>query len=984
MKLSLQPLYLVAALFICTGVALAQSSDCGSIIFGPGNESPITDCQYPFGVPNQNPEVTVTFGDVEITDGGSYALVGEEDNLVVTGTIVEGQGGGIDNFVEKNLYRQDGVNYINESFLNDPYTFTEPGDYVLVIFEGQAQVSLNPLTDFLFNTAYAAVDDRTIISFIVTGDVLPPDPECEIFDGEGTIEVVDCEDPFNAAVDFPYEVTIASITVEADGAYTFPLDTELPLAVIYDEIGSIDDPNNVELYEHVGDNYRQLIRNDVEDVTTVEFSATGTYTIVIDTRSDQESWLRNISDYLFPTAYAACIEDCARFARTFTVTTPAPEPTGASSVLFLPGIQASRLYFGDGEEVFDKVWEPGENADIETLALDQNGGNSLDIRTNDIVDEVALPFIGQNIYKGFANFMDDLVDDEIIAEWSPFAYDWRYDVFDIVDNGTKYLDGTQEGAIKNPIAELAALAADSKSGQVTIIAHSNGGLLAKAIMIELEAQGRVDLVDKIIFIGTPHLGTPKAIGTVLHGYDQEAVGGLIVDDAVARRVIKNLPGVYSLLPSEAYFDAAGDPLVVFDDSPATAALRDYYGFGVTTFAEFTDFLTGAEDPVGRAAVSDAAVNEPTTANGDMLDTAISNHADLLDAWLAPEVVDVYQIVGTGLPTMKAIEYRGLTETVCDEPTDNSTSPVCLEQDFLKPYAQLTRYGDETVVSLSGAAYVQDNVTYYLDLNEAKKGLLSLEKNHSDLTESIQVQELTQNLLLGNETAEVEFTSNTEPQIQASYDIEVIDSPVAIYTTDSEGNVTGLVAEGGELVRKREIPGSRYFEFGGSKYLITPSEIDRTTTLMGLGFGSYTLTVAQLGSDDTQNTNHVLKNASTTPTMVATYSKTAGEFSTVTTDSDGDGVPDTETTLDGEVVTADEVTYDDLLAAIQALDLNPGRQAVLVAKVKLMDRFAKQEREWLRKITERTFRKTLNFYHRKGWITAQERQTIIEIIDKIKS
>jgi hypothetical protein len=175
---------------------------------------------------------------------------------------------------------------------------------------------------------------------------------------------------------------------------------------------------------------------------TNPFLALGTYTLVFKeyVQPGGIGFYQKIHNYLaslvIPTVYAQTTTEPNTYTITFTLAKPVVPPAGASSVLFLPGIQASRLYTGGILGTEDQLWEPSNNEEVQTLALSENGTSIIDIRTQDIIDEAAISFIGGNIYKGFINFMDDLVESEIITAWQPFAYDWRYDVFDIVENGT--------------------------------------------------------------------------------------------------------------------------------------------------------------------------------------------------------------------------------------------------------------------------------------------------------------------------------------------------------------------------------------------------------------------------------------------------------------------------------------------------------------------------------------------------------------------
>jgi hypothetical protein len=143
---------------------------------------------------------------------------------------------------------------------------------------------------------------------------------------------------------------------------------------------------------------------------------------------------------------------------------------------------------------------------------------------------------------------------------------------------------------------------------------------------------------------------------------------------------------------------------------------------------------------------------------------------------------------------------------------------------------------------------------------------------------------------------------------------------------------------GEPVVKQDIPGSQYFEFGDTKYLIVPKGTNRTTKLYGEAYGGYTLTTALLGEDDSQVVQTVLVNATTTPSLIAEYSNQGGEFSTVMTDEDGDGEVDYEMSLDGELIEEEVViiTYPLLISTIEGLNLSKSRKQALLLLIKSAD------------------------------------------------
>ena len=81
-----------------------------------------------------------------------------------------------------------------------------------------------------------------------------------------------------------------------------------------------------------------------------------------------------------------------------------------SNVLFLPGIEASRLYTDN-----EKVWEPSGDDTVQALFLNADGTSvrsDVHTKTGDVIDE--LPVLGQNIYKSFITKMDELESQELI------------------------------------------------------------------------------------------------------------------------------------------------------------------------------------------------------------------------------------------------------------------------------------------------------------------------------------------------------------------------------------------------------------------------------------------------------------------------------------------------------------------------------------------------------------------------------------------
>ncbi|MBP9701548.1 MAG: hypothetical protein KBD47_01020 [Candidatus Pacebacteria bacterium] len=196
-----------------------------------------------------------------------------------------------------------------------------------------------------------------------------------------------------------------------------------------------------------------------------------------------------------------------------------------SSILFIPGFQASRLSISGNQ-----LWEPNRNADVEKLFLDEKGQSSTSVSVDSIIDKG----IGYKIYDALIQALNNVVESGAVAAWQPFPYDWRRNQMDVA------LD---------ILPTIQSLASSSITGKVNIVSHSNGGLIAKALLKLLRDKGKENLIDALVFIAVPHIGTPKAIASLLYGYDQQIAKGLILNKKIARQLGYNTPGAYGLLPS---------------------------------------------------------------------------------------------------------------------------------------------------------------------------------------------------------------------------------------------------------------------------------------------------------------------------------------------------------------------------------------------------------------------------------------------------
>lgn len=689
------------------------------------------------------------------------------------------------------------------------------------------------------------------------------------FDGyeELVEEITDCDNPFGVTNEgFPMDIIIAGIVVEPNIVIPIPSEGTTE----YTREGSY------EFYRHEDDDY--VYFNTYPDGPKPPVLP-GTYTVVHKTfelclvkDSKKESILTKIYNFIIPAAHAQfCFGENKTSAITFILITEEieEEPTGASSVLFLPGIKASRLYTRSWLGFEDQLWTPNNNGDVRALAMGETGNSINAVYTRDILDSV---FGLGNVYAGISNFFNQMVTDEKIASWAPFAYDWRYAVDDIVTEGTQY-----ENERRYVLDLVEQLASESYSGKVTIIGHSNGGLFAKALMTELEKQNKSHLVDRVMFLASPQLGTPKAIGSLLHGYDEDLFFGILLRASVARDAIQNMPGAHALLPTAEYFTATDNfPVVVFHPTDSTESYVDAYGVNITDNSTLQSFLTAELD--NRDAPRD--VYDAAIINSYLLGKVTDLHTNVLQPWRAPDGVEVIEVAGIGLPTVSGFVYRPYLKRECSLVGSITT---CGFVEHYKHVPQFSNRGDETVIAASAAGYRGDKKSYYLDL----KSLEDVQKiKHYDFSEATSIQTLISNTLL-DEDNPTPFLSNSQQITTSSKIVFGVHSPVLPVVRNSLGQEVKIAFEGDFIRQVEDIPGSHIYYFGDTTYVILPQDDSYEVTLEGTGTGPVTLEIEHL--DDNQQTpiqSIFIEEVATSSQLLTTI--TNDILTDVLLDKDGDG------------------------------------------------------------------------------------------------
>lgn len=616
-------------------------------------------------------------------------------------------------------------------------------------------------------------------------------------------------------------------------------------------------------------------------------------------------------------------------------------PTGSSNILFLPGLQGSRLY----EKVLgieNRRWElsPGMSQhDARALYLNPDGSSENDIYTKEgeAIARVGIPLAEFDVYRTFFDQLERLKTDGAIADYHIFPYDWRMSPVDVVESGTPYEDGTR--FVSEALEELAQT---SSTGKVTVVGHSNGGLVAKALMQRLEREGKAHLVDTVMFVSMPQLGTPQTIAPMLHG-DFGALtsfGGLYLSKPNARGLAEYMPDAYALLPSPAYFENVSDPVIDLSDAPELAASSGMSEGAVSMYADFERFITGAG---GREKPLTTDIETPNTLSPSLLAKAKKLH-EKLGAWMPPTDVKVVQIAGWGLDTAKSVAYVEKKETDCVLLVFS-----CQDVTKLTHRVEMAQDGDGTVMAVSQAP-TTGMTTYFINLPTANA---ELKKNwgHASITESAPFQNLFDLLVNASTTEQLPAYVGTILPETASAEKRLrlrVLSPVTLHAYDSQGRHTGPAEnpnpDSDLLYKEEQIPNSYYVEFGEGKYLGLPADGSVRIEMEGLDTGIFTYEVSSVDGERTETVSYenIPVTASSTAVMIIENGVMADAVLEV--DINGDGQTDAVAESAGEARSS--LTYLRLVkSTLSAMGFDARTERQLIAKFTNIENLLLRNQKW---------------------------------------
>lgn len=764
--------------------------------------------------------------------------------------------------------------------------------------------------------------------------------------------------------DSGYRYSAYEITLEDGGTYEVPIDSAGPGEVFIDNPGSIQDPfvrGRGEVF-FIPDPSTPEVREYLGTHSRIAWNREGVYEVDAYSFSISMTDRNPILAWLVPVAYAG-EEDYVGSIRFSITHGPPLAPPCCSSVAFIPGIQGSGLMEGETSLWPPRIW----GDDIPRLALTDEGESVNDITVSGILGD----FYGASIYSGFINYLNRLTEDSSsgVTEWRALAYDWRFPPERILADGVRTSDG-----VVDLIEEIRALAENSNTGKVTIVGHSMGGLMGKALINELMQRGEEHLIDAFVMVGSPQLGTPQGAAALLHGHDQGVPGGyflpgIIVNPESARTIAQNMASAYNLMPSARYFSEVGDAPITFSNAPFTQGWRDAWGTTVDSYAEFKQFITGTGVPRTNP------TNElliPEVLDGTRVQDAEDFHSRF-DEFVFPESVRVVQVAGWGLPTPKAIDYR----------TEHG------QQSY---EALFTREGDGTVVYPSATA--TDGETYFFntfDYNEVS----SQEALHRNLLDTQQVQRIIDYVVLKQNLADVEYISTDKPPISSLEDTLLVSthSPVLLSAKDSQGRLTGIDPEqeqsSGFLMITQEIPGSYFTSIGSDQYLVLPRSGAYSLRFEGTGSGPATIETAVI-SQDTVTKVATYTDMPVTPTTVGEFDITAAmpQQASIEIDTNGDGTVDSIVTPDSYAPTIGQLVTE-LKAKIQTLTFKHRiagavLKAALTFKVNQLEKRIAKQKSKRATLPVLKASKLILTISAKGKLIEGDGKAILELLNQIQS
>ena len=509
----------------------------------------------------------------------------------------------------------------------------------------------------------------------------------------------------------------------------------------------------------------------------------------------------------------------------------APIQTVLLPIVFLPGVAGTQLSLrtsGRGYRVPDKyeeVWVFDPNQKREHLALNEDGRTPKIAGSNrSIVAGPTLSSWPTNFYGGLRDFLHKggYVASAGAAkqprQYFEFPYDWR------LSNDSHF------AALDKRIDE--ALKENPKAGKVVLLAHSMGGLIARAYL--LSSSQRAMRVDKLITIGTPYWGAPKPYYGAISGY---TFGNPSVRQPLMKVLQQNWPAGYQLMPGyEFVYDLNNKRYLTLNESNRIKYRWTNLSSGLLRDTGFASYTESPGNVMG--------FNRHLVDIADLFRRSFGTPDSPVPL---PLGIPHYVIIGTGIRTLSFFEMKTAA------PPERF-----LELDGRKVMMGTYFSDGDGTVPLEGSKISTATATYYVPYVE-KWGPDS-SSAHGDLPNNKTVQEIVGQILAGNPPPANSYSYKTAglcANNQGRYSTTHLDceklidlEPGVSFTLRSDaylnikdadtGRELGFNSDGGIV---EDLPSGSFISMEGAEYAAI-ADVNRPLdiTVNGIRDGKFTLEV----------------------------------------------------------------------------------------------------------------------------------------------
>lgn len=509
------------------------------------------------------------------------------------------------------------------------------------------------------------------------------------------------------------------------------------------------------------------------------------------------------------------------------------------AILVVPGIAGSKLYlkthvtyggyfYPDGSQ----LWEPSIlnlRDRIRMLEFGPDGRSLLDIESEGTGAE--REYGAQGYYTDLVKALEATYKrDYQVLFW---GYDWRQDVSSVAEDLQKYID-------------------DKGYTEVILVCHSMGGLVASKYLANSTANR--NKTKKLITLGTPYLGAPKAWYVFETGELLTSIAGVATTPAI-KDIANNFPSVYELLPSENYFDLNGTTYIYTKQtnpkkhwSQRTSYTKKHLDYDETMKLINTRSWGNMALAIKARFFANSLFTQGNQITGE---------------------VDSYYIIGYGKKTLMQVMLNYDEKGNCVDVSDLT---------YLKG-------GDETVPMISaniGGLAPADKIYYVKD-------------SHTGMLDNEAVITMVKNIIDGNPTSCPEDITQTKPASVKSKDLKIkVECPVDLTMVDENGAEWAHVSP--EEIYNEKPDDAVFAVFGkdnDKKMAVLEDEV-YNVKLLGTGTGVMTYTFSVLESDFEESIELfrvVFENVPVTETaIITTTTDHTGEYF-LNMDEDGDGIVD---------------------------------------------------------------------------------------------